>query len=132
VYEAGETIIHTSDVEGIVVEEQARFIISNMPEVVICDGPMTYMLGDKYSDEDLKKSLKNLKRIIKKTSIETLILDHHLTRDREWRTKLKNFLEELRDLVEIHTAASYIGIPEQPLESIRDILWKTHKIEEKE
>ena len=132
VHEAGEKVIHTSDVEGIVVEEQARFIISNMPEVVICDGPMTYMLGDKYSEEDLKKSLKNLRRIIKKTSIETLILDHHLTRDREWKTKLKNFLEELGGFAKIHTAASYIGVPEQPLESIRDTLWKTHKIEEED
>ncbi len=130
--EAGERVIHTSDVEGIVVEEQARFIISNMPETVICDGPMTYMLGDKYSEEDLKRSLKNLKKIIKKTSIEELIIDHHLTRDREWRIKLKEFLEEVRDIVEIHTAASYIGVPEQPLESIRDTLWETHKIKKKD
>ena len=130
--EAGERVIHTSDVEGIVIEEQARFITSNMPETVICDGPMTYMLGDKYSEEDLKRSLKNLKKIIKMTSIEELIIDHHLTRDREWRIKLKEFLEEVKDIVEIHTAASYIGVPEQPLESIRDTLWKTHKIEKKD
>lgn len=132
VHEAGETVLHTSDVEGIVVEEQVRFIISSMPEIVVCDGPMTYMLGDKYSEEDFKRSLKNLKRMVKKTSIETLILDHHLTRDREWRIKLKDFLEDVRDMVEVHTAASYIGVPEQPLESIRDTLWRTNKVGEKD
>lgn len=132
VHEAGETVTHTSDIEGIVTEEQARFIISNMPEIVICDGPMTYMLGDKYSEEDLKKSIKNLKKIIKKANVETLILDHHLTRDRDWRTRLKDFLEEVGDMVKIYTAASYMGLPEQPLESIRDMLWKMHRVEERD
>ncbi|MEM1584030.1 MAG: MBL fold metallo-hydrolase [Nitrososphaerota archaeon] len=132
VHEAGETVIHTSDVEGIVVEEQARFIISNMPQIVVCDGPMTYMLGDKYSKEDLKKSMRNLKKIIKKTGVETLILDHHLARDRDWRIKLKDFLEEVRDMVEIKTAASYMGLPEQSLESMRDTLWKLYKVGEED
>lgn len=132
VHEGGETVIYTSDVEGIVADEQARFIISKMPEMVICDGPMTYMLGDKYSEQDLEESIRNLKKILKKTSLKTMILDHHLTRDRDWRKKLKDFLEEVGDMVDIHTAASYMGVPEQPLESMRDILWKTYKIEEKD
>lgn len=130
--EAGERLIHTSDVEGLVADEQARFITSNMPEIIVCDGPMTYMLGDKYSEEDLKKSLKNLKKIIKRTGVEELILDHHLIRDREWRIRLKDFLEEVSDIVGIYTAASYIGVPEQPLESIRDMLWKAHNAEKRD
>ncbi|MCS7125457.1 MAG: MBL fold metallo-hydrolase [Aigarchaeota archaeon] len=126
--ENGEKIIHTSDVEGIIVEEQIMFILSNMPDIVICDGPMTYMLGNSFSQIDLDKSIKNLKRAIKRTNMHTLILDHHLTRDREWRSKLKDFLEEVRDMVNICTAASYMGVDEQPLESIRDILWRTHNV----
>lgn len=128
--EAGEKLIHTSDVEGIIVEEQMKFILSNMPSIVVCDGPMTYMLGNSFSREDLDRSIKNLNRMIKRTEISKIVLDHHLTRDRDWRDKLKDFLEEVGGSVEIHTAASYMGVDEQPLESIRDILWKTYNIRE--
>lgn len=124
VEDSGEKILFTSDVEGPVDEEQVRFILSNKPDILICDGPMTYMLGDKYGWEDLEKALKNLKRIIVKTELSTLILDHHLVRDKDWRMKIREFLEEVCGDVEIHTAASYMGLPENPLESMRDVLWR--------
>ena len=123
--EEGERIIHTSDVEGPVDENQLKFIIDNSPRLLICDGPMTYMLVTNFGQEDLSKAIKNLLKIISLTEVEKIVLDHHLTRDRDWRGKLSPVLEKADEKgVEIHTAASLMNLPEEPLESIRPILYE--------
>lgn len=41
----GEKIVHTSDVEGPSIVDQAAFVIQENPDLLILDGPMTYLLG---------------------------------------------------------------------------------------
>ena len=121
----GERILFTSDVEGIVDRSQLKFILDNEPETLICDGPMTYMLGNRFSEEDLSSSIKNLLKILEKKSLREIILDHHLVRDLEWRSKLKVLLEKAEDLgVRLETAASYMGVDEEPLEAMRRQLYE--------
>ena len=57
VEEGKEKFVHTSDVEGPSLDEQVQFILDEKPKTIFCDGPMTYMLGFRYS----KKSLEYMK-----------------------------------------------------------------------
>ena len=117
-------ILYTSDVEGIVDDDQLNFILKSEPNIIICDGPMTYMLGTRFSEMDLKKSILNLVKVLNMETVDVLILDHHLLRDLEWRTWLKPIFEE-GDILnkKVFTAASYMGVEENLLEARRRELY---------
>ena len=117
-------ILYTSDVEGIVDDEQLDFILKSEPNIVICDGPMTYMLGTRFREKDLERSIQNLAKVLKMDSLESLILDHHLLRDLDWKTWLKPVFEEAKTLnKKVFTAASYMGVEEKLLEAMRRELY---------
>jgi len=124
VEEAGERVVYSSDVEGFVSEDQVEFVLRNRPDVLVCDGPMTYMLGTRFSEADLERSLRNIGRIIAGGFLRDLIIDHHLLRDLDWRSRI----EPLSCLAEEHgvriwTAASYMGLEERLLEARRRELY---------
>lgn len=77
----GETLVFTSDVEGPSLKPQVNFILQEKPDYLIVDGPMTYMLGYRYSSTSLEASVQNLIEIINTTAPSVMVLDHHLVRD---------------------------------------------------
>jgi hypothetical protein len=125
----GETkLVYTSDVEGPVLEEQTQFILEEKPSIVIADGPMTYMLGYRYSLENLESALKNLKNIIMKTSVEILILDHHFMRDLNYKVAASPVYKAANSRkVKVLAAAEYAGRKIEMLEAVRPELYKKLK-----
>ncbi len=115
----GEKFLHTSDVEGPAIKEQADFILKEKPDVIFIDGPMTYMLGYRYSVQNYQKALENLKEIAK--ICEALVLDHHLLRDINWREKIK----EIEKIKHAMSAAEFAGKKEELLEVRRKELYET-------
>ncbi len=118
-----EVFVHTGDVEGPPLKEHLGFLIDANPTVLYADGPMTHM-PDNYPEEYTRRSLANLERIIRSTDLRTLVLDHHLLRDRDWARRI----EPLRALAEEHgivlqTAAEYGGKAVDQLEANRDRLY---------
>ena len=116
--------IHTSDVEGLTQEEQSSFIIENQPNMIILDGPLSY-IPNFLKEETLEKSLNNIINVIYKCPLEILILDHHFLRDLEWRKiaeKIFNIAEELN--VKVQTAAQYMKLPLEMLEANRKKLYE--------
>ncbi len=75
----GVRILHSSDVDGPVSEEQAEYIIKQKPDLLFLDGFPTYLLGYLTSYYNLARAVLNTERIVKK--VEKTILDHHLLRD---------------------------------------------------
>ncbi len=119
-----EKVVYTSDVEGPAVKEQADFIIEEKPDLLILDGPMTYMLGYRYSRDSLVKSIANINRIIDETPVETIILDHHFMRDRNYRERMPEVYEHAAGHdVRILSAAKYAGRTEDTLEARRKELY---------
>lgn len=116
------TFLFTSDVEGPSVEDQVTFITNENPNVIFVDGPMTYMLGYRYSRESLRRSLENLKMLLRKTRVQVLVLDHHLLRDLEWKKKLAPLFEEA-ETAKVLTAAEYAGTEPELLEARRKELY---------
>ena len=120
----GEKFIFTSDVEGPALEDQVAFILAERPELVYVDGPMTYMLGYRYSAKSLEASVQNLIRVLE-AGAQTLIVDHHFLRDLAYRERIAPVYEAARDLgAKVLTAAEFAGKPIEMLEAHRKDLYE--------
>jgi len=119
-----EKFLYTSDVEGPSLEDQIGFILEEKPDTLFVDGPMTYMLGYRYSFKSLEISNKNLVRAIKETSLHTMVLDHHFLRDLNYKMRIKPVYEEAEKRgVKIITAAEFSGRKIEMLEALRKELY---------
>lgn len=121
--EGQESFVFTSDVEGPNTKEQTEFIIQEKPNIVYLDGPLSYMLGYRYSYESLALAIENMLRILLETDVEKLIIDHHLLRDLKWRERIAAVFETGKKVM---TAAEFLGIENEMLEARRRELFKEH------
>ncbi len=71
--------VHTSDVEGATVKTQSAFILDEAPDIVLIDGPLTW----------LGLHSKAMSEIILAGRIKKFIVDHHFLRDPRWKEKMK-------------------------------------------
>jgi predicted metallo-beta-lactamase superfamily hydrolase len=91
-------------------EDQAAFMLQENLNLLILDGPMTYMLGYRYYQENLRSSIENINKIIRSTSVKSIIADHHLLRDINYRERFAAVYEcALNNGVHILNAAQYVG-----------------------
>jgi len=106
----GKKLIHSSDVNGPIVEGYADWILSERPDVLILDGPMTYMLGYLLSRSNLERAIRNAVRIVEDFEGELMIYDHHLTRDPKFRERTEAVWSAAERLGKrVMTAAEYMG-----------------------
>ncbi|MGB9854767.1 MAG: hypothetical protein ACPLRY_08210 [Candidatus Bathyarchaeales archaeon] len=96
-----EKFLHTSDVEGPSLDDQTGFILEEKPDILFADGPMTYMLGYRYSFKSLEMSNKNLIRALKEIRLHTMVLDHHFLRDLNYKMRIKPVYEEAPPMLAI-------------------------------
>jgi hypothetical protein len=112
--------VFTSDVEGPSIADQTNFIIDENPDLVYLDGPMTYMLGYRYSKASLEQSIRNILDIFKKTKIKKIIVDHHFLRDINWKSRIDDvFTAAEKHDIKVLTAAEYLGFENEMLEAGR-------------
>ncbi len=125
----GEGVLYTSDVQGPVSEEQVKFILENAPQILIVDGPPTYLLGSAFKEDDLLVANQLLTKIIRSlvaSGLDTVILDHHLLRDLNYKERVKPVYEVGEELgVRLSTAAEFIGKAVDTLEARRKELYQT-------
>jgi predicted metallo-beta-lactamase superfamily hydrolase len=126
----GEKFLHTSDVEGPSLDDQIAFILNEKPDILFVDGPMTYMLGYRYSFKSLEISNSNLIKAIRETSVHTLVLDHHFLRDINYKMRIKPVYEEAQKRgVKVMTAAEFSGRKIEMLEALRKELYVKYGVE---
>jgi predicted metallo-beta-lactamase superfamily hydrolase len=118
--EEEKRFLFTSDVQGPVRKEAVDFILANKPDIIFADGPMTYLLHYRYSPDDLERARGNIIQILKGNPQTILILDHHLTRDENY----KSYLPEEFIGRQIFTAAEFLGEEEELLEAKRRDLYQ--------
>ncbi len=124
VQEGKEKFIHTSDVQGPSLEEQVQFLLDEKPKVIFCDGPMTYMLGYRYSKKSLEMSVENIIRIMEETKVKKFALDHHFLRDLEWNEWMDKAYEVAKKKkVKLMTFADFLGEKNDMLEARRKELY---------
>jgi len=120
-----ESVLYTSDVEGPVLKEQTSFILKHRPDLLIVDGPLTYMLGYRFSVKDLNVSIKYLKNIIDVMTGKVVILDHHVLRDRDYKEKLSEVYSYAKARkVSVLSAAEFLGKQVDVLEVKRRELYE--------
>jgi predicted metallo-beta-lactamase superfamily hydrolase len=124
---AGEKLLFASDVQGPQVDDAVRWIVAENPNTLILSGYPTYL--KQVSDPGvLEECNQNLIEILARSNTKTIILDHHLTRDLEYREKVAATVERARSMGRsITTAAEFLGKEPDFLEARRKEL---HQAEE--
>jgi len=106
----GEKLIHTSDLNGPIIEDYAEMIIKENPTVLILDGPMTYMYGYLLNKTNLKRTIENASKIVKGIDAEIIIYDHHLPRENRFRERTEKVWETAKKHnKKLMTAAEFLG-----------------------
>jgi hypothetical protein len=105
-----ETLIHSSDLNGIYIEDYAQWLIQEDPHVLILDGPPTYMYGYMLNSTNLERCIANACRIIKESAnLKLLIYDHHLLREAQYKERTKAVWEAAKTKgIKIMTAAQHL------------------------
>lgn len=81
-------ILYSSDLQGPIIEDYAAWIISENPNVLVLDGPTTYLLGYMLNLINLRRTIENVCNIIRNTKAEVIIYDHHLLRDKLYKERM--------------------------------------------
>ncbi|MBI4344895.1 MAG: MBL fold metallo-hydrolase [Euryarchaeota archaeon] len=127
-----ESFLHTSDVEGPSVDDQIEFILKERPRVVYLDGPLSYMLGFRYSQASLERAVDNIVRVLEERKVECLIVDHHLLRDLKWRERIAPAFEKAEERgIRLVTAAEFLGKEPELLEARRRELYREEPVKVK-
>jgi len=118
----GVTVVHASDIQGPMAAQTADWILSQKPLVLLLAGPPTYLSPGHVAPAVLAKAGENLSRLVVK--IPTVIVDHHLLRDANWRS----WIAPVQAVAEANhhsltTVAGARGLPEQLLEAQRSQLY---------
>ncbi|MEW5760998.1 MAG: MBL fold metallo-hydrolase [Candidatus Thermoplasmatota archaeon] len=119
--EEKEKLLYTSDTQGPIDRDAMEYIIEEMPDILIIDGPPTIFLGWKLSRKNFEQSKKNLLEIVNNVNGK-IILDHHLLRDLKYKELLKEVYESFKRS-EILTMAEYLGKENNMLEAKRKELY---------
>lgn len=115
IVERGEKLLHSSDLNGPIIEDYASFIIKENPNYLILDGPMTYMLGYTLNLINFRRVLENVKRIIKEVDFKVMIWDHHLPREKKFRERTKEIWKLARKLGKNLLTAREFQFGEKPI-----------------
>jgi predicted metallo-beta-lactamase superfamily hydrolase len=127
VREGGSCLLYSSDIQGASLSEHTQFILSENPDVLYLDGPLTYMFGQRFSLCDLRASISNIRSVALSMCGRTLIIDHHLLRDPNWKEEVVEVFAAAEDLGKrVVTAAGYLGKEEETLEAHRRQLFAWH------
>lgn len=125
-----ESILHSSDVQGPLLNETAKLIIKSNPNIAIIGGPPLYLDFFRNNLAYKVNAVKNMIKIQKK--IPKVIFDHHLLRMQDWKDEIYNTVKNLGEkYVQFFTFASYLGLEENLLEANRKILYKKYPVSEK-
>jgi len=87
----GKTFLHSSDLQGPTIEDQADWIISEDPDYLFLDGPATYLYGYLLNKTNLERSVENAVRILRECDMEMMVYDHHLAREKKFRERTEKF-----------------------------------------
>lgn len=124
VEEDGYRILHTSDVQGPISDKTLDLILEWKPNMIILCGPPTYFEGYKVSMESVRRGLNNMLKLLELKELETIIVDHHLLRDLNYRERIDELLRLSKAYgIRVYNAAEYMGQEVNQLEARRKELW---------
>ena len=107
---SGLRVLYTSDLMGPLAEDYAEEVVRLKPDVLLADGPATYLPPYMFSRRDLERVKENMVRIIREAGPSLIVWDHHLPREPRWRMRVEEvFREAERVGVRLETVAGLAG-----------------------
>jgi len=113
----GTRFVHASDVQGPLSAVAAAYLVREKPDILYLSGPPAYLehqLGAALIDQGID----HLLRVLDRTQCR-VILDHHALRADDYPDRLERLWRTGR----VVTAAGYLGLADEALESRRRSLW---------
>ncbi|UCE09827.1 MAG: MBL fold metallo-hydrolase [Candidatus Thorarchaeota archaeon] len=117
---ADNRVLFAPDVQGPVVDETLRYILSSNSDLTIIGGPPIYLAS--FSSEHAHTAISALRKLGER--VPRLIVDHHLLRSpnwREWLSPIESLAQEHGN--ELMCMAEMAGMLPRPLESQRADLY---------
>ena len=106
----GAKFLYSSDLQGPQIEDYADWIIKENPDILILDGPATYLLGYMLNKINLARAISNASWVLRKTTSKVIIYDHHLTRGSRFKERISKVYEVAREEKKtLLTAAEWLG-----------------------
>lgn len=102
--------IHSSDLQGPTIEDQAEWVIQEDPDVLFLDGPATYLYGFLLNKTNLERSINNAARITKEIEPDLMIYDHHLLRESKYKERTQKIWSLQEKGYEVKTAAEHLNL----------------------
>lgn len=110
----GTKVLYTSDLQGPSIEDYAQWILDENPDILVLDGPATYLFGYMLNRINLQRAIENVCSIIRNTDTKVIIYDHHLLRDTHFRERVAQVYVVAREERKTFlTAAEWLG--QEPL-----------------
>ena len=120
-----EKMLFAPDVQGPMCKETLELILGAKPQLLIIGGPPIYLVDFRVRKEHVEVGIKNLE--ILASEIPNIMLEHHLLRDEDWKSHVKNVFRKAKEKNhKVFTAAEFIGKENMFLEAIRDKLYERH------
>jgi len=118
-----EKVMFASDVQGPMDEAALQCILAEKPHLLILGGPPMYLAGFRVSELQLKQGLAHLETLAR--SIPTVVVEHHLLRDAQWREWAKAAFASAQTAGnKVLTAAELVGKDDRLLEAERKQLYE--------
>jgi len=118
-----ERVLFASDVQGPMYAPTLDVILKQKPSLVIIGGPPAYLSG-LVKPEHIQTGVRNLEKLVE--NVPTVILEHHLLRDENWRTLSKTVFEAAAQAQHnVFSAAEFLRVENHLLESQRKTLFET-------
>ena len=114
----GTRFVHASDVQGPLSPVAAAYLIRERPTLLYLSGPPAYLEGQ-LGRGLIEQGIDQLLHVIGQTGCRVLF-DHHALRAPDYRERFRR----LWDTGHVLTAAGFLGLPDEALESRRSDLWR--------
>jgi predicted metallo-beta-lactamase superfamily hydrolase len=115
-----DSLLFGSDAQNLADPKALEWVLEKDPRFMILDGFPTIFLGWRMAAASFERSKENLKRAIQETRAETIILDHHILRDIQYKEKMEDIFELAADLKKrLLSAAEFYGLENFFLEAWR-------------
>lgn len=109
--EGSEKFLYSSDLNGPVIEDYANWIVSESADVMVVDGPPTYLLGYTMNLINFRRALANAMEIVKNSKAKLIIYDHHLPREPKFKERTKEVWELAKNYgKKLSTVAEYFNL----------------------
>ena len=126
-----DTFVHSSDVRGLCSPDAAGFILQQRPQVLYLDGPDAEARAGGEAVLQRPDCLERIQQVLESTPVTTLILDHHIMRERGGLRLLEPlFSLALKKGITVRTAAGTRGEENNLLEARRRVLYACDPSEE--